>query len=61
MRAAMDAVYLDELTEPQLRELAQRLLTEVRHRQATIDKLTHERAVLKRLRFAAKAEAFTAE
>ncbi len=28
---------------------------------ATIDKLTHEMAVLKRLKFAAKSEAFTAE
>lgn len=30
-------------------------------KQATIDKLTHEMAVLKRLKFAAKSEAFTAE
>jgi len=31
------------------------------HKQATIDKLTHEMAVLKRLKFAAKSEAFNAE
>ena len=61
MRVAMDAACLDELTEPQLRELAQRLITEVRHQQATIDKLTHEMAVLKRLKFAARSEAFSAE
>ena len=34
---------------------------EVAFKQATIDKLTHEMAVLKRLKFAAKSEAFTAE
>jgi transposase len=61
MRAAMDAACIDELTEPQLRELAARLITEVRHQQATIDKLTHEMAVLKRLKFAARSEAFSAE
>lgn len=31
------------------------------HKQATIDKLTHEMAVLKRLKFAARSEAFNAE
>jgi len=44
---------LDDLTPAQLRELTARLLTEVRHKQATIDKLTHENAVLKRMKFAA--------
>jgi transposase len=34
---------------------------EVAFKQATIDKLTHEMAVLKRLKFAAKSEAYTAE
>ena len=34
---------------------------EVAFKQATIDKLTHEMAVLKRLKFAAKSEAFNAE
>lgn len=37
---------LDNLTTEQLRELTERLLNEVRHKQATIDKLTHENAVL---------------
>jgi transposase len=34
---------------------------EIAFKQATIDKLTHEMAVLKRLKFAAKSEAFNAE
>ena len=43
----------DELIERQERESA--------FKQAIIDKLTHEMAVLKRLKFAAKSEAFNAE
>jgi len=34
---------------------------EIAFKQATIDKITHEMAVLKRLKFAAKSEAFSAE
>jgi transposase len=34
---------------------------EVAFKQTVIDKLTHENAVLKRLKFAAKSEAYTAE
>ena len=34
---------------------------ELAHKQALIDKLTHENAVLKRLKFAAKSEAYSAE
>lgn len=49
---------LDDLTPAQLRELTARLLGEVRHKQATIDKLTHENAVLKRMKFAASSEVF---
>jgi transposase len=41
-------------------ELARRKY-EIAFKQATIDKLTHEMAVLKRLKFAAKSEAFNAE
>lgn len=37
------------------------MLTEVRHKQAAIDKLTREMAVLKRLRFAARSEHFSIE
>lgn len=49
---------LDALTPTQLRDLTTRLLTEVRHKQATIDKLTRENAVLKRMKFAASSEVF---
>ncbi len=52
---------LDDLSPAQLRELSTRLLTEVRHKQATIDKLTHENAVLKRMKFAASSEVFQAD
>lgn len=49
---------LDELDAPQLRQLAARLMAEMRLKQAMIDKLTHEMATLRRLKFAAKSEAF---
>ncbi|KAA0219186.1 MAG: IS66 family transposase [Lautropia sp.] len=52
---------LKGLTEDEVRALAARLIVEVRHKQATIDKLTHEMAVLKRLRFAARSERLGAE
>lgn len=45
----------------QLRELVARLQGELQHKQAVIDKLTHENAVLKRLKFAAQSERFNAE
>ena len=59
--AVIDAAALKGLDEAQIRALAERLLIEVRHKQATIDKLTHEMAVLKRLKFAASSERFSAE
>ena len=52
---------LDQLSAEQLRQLAARLLTEVRTKQTLIDKLTHENATLKRLKFAATSEAYTGE
>ena len=52
---------VEDLSAQQLRELATRLLTDVRHKQAVIDKLTHENAVLKRLKFAAQSERYSAE
>src|SRR5882672_1377091 len=63
MRAVMDATNLnpDQLPEAQVRELTAQLIIELRHKQAVIEKLTHEMAVLKRLRFAARAESFNAE
>ena len=52
---------MESLSAEQLRELASRLLTDVRHKQAVIDKLTHENALLKRLKFAAQSERYSAE
>ena len=58
MTAAPD---LDHLDAQQLRELATRLMAEMRGKQALIDKLTHEMAILKRLKFAASSEAYSGE
>jgi transposase len=59
---------LDTLSPDQLRDAVRTLMadvasksTEIAFKQATIDKLAHEMAVLKRLKFAAKSEAFNAE
>ena len=59
---------IDTLAPQQLRQAlraAQQMVEsqrrEVAFKQTTIDKLTHEMAVLKRLKFAAKSEAYTAE
>jgi transposase len=64
----IDEAHLQALDEPKLRVLARSLIGEVQRRdreiafkQAAIDKLTHEMAVLKRLKFAAKSEAFNGE
>ncbi len=71
----MIAQNLNSLDLDELRQVAQSLMTaaaerdaiieckerELAFKQATIDKLTHEMAVLKRLKFAAKSEAFNAE
>ena len=50
---------LKQLNEEQLRELAQKLIDQLRHKEALNEKLTFEVAYLKRLKFAAKSEAFT--
>jgi transposase len=66
---------LSKLSADQLREMVDALLkaaaasneqvarqsTEIRHKQALIDKLTHENALLKRLKFAAQSERYSAE
>jgi transposase len=52
---------LDTLEPEQLREQLRASRAEVAFKQAVIDKLTHENAVLKRLKFAAKSEAYSAE
>jgi len=52
---------IDALAPAQLREALRSMLVAVRHKDALIDKLTHENAVLKRLKFAAQSERFDAE
>jgi transposase len=52
---------LDALDEAQLRQTVQRLRIELHHKSALVDKLTHENATLKRLKFAAKSEGYSAE
>jgi transposase len=61
IRAVIDSTVIDHLDAEPLRALAKRLVGEVRYKQATIDKLTHEMAVLKRLKFAARSESFAGE
>jgi transposase len=57
----IDTTQLNQLDAPQLREMVRSLMGELAFKQATIDKITHEMAVLKRLKFAAKSEALNAE
>ena len=45
----------------QLREVVRSMLAEVKHKDAVIEKLTHENAVLKQLKFAAQSERFNAD
>jgi transposase len=45
----------------QLREVVRSMLAQAKHKDAVIEKLTHENAVLKRLKFAAQSERFNAE
>ena len=52
---------LPHMSADELREVVQSLLQTVTFKQATIDKLTHENAYLKRLKFAAQSERFSAE
>ena len=58
MTSAADLAHLDA---EQLRALAARLMAEMHAKQTLIDKLTHEMAVLKRIKFAATSEAYTGE
>jgi transposase len=60
-RSVISADNLDTLDQTQLRQTVQRLRVELHHKSALVDKLTHEMAVLKRLKFAAKSEAYGAE
>lgn len=57
----IDEALIQDLDAQQLRDVVRTLIVDVKFKQTTIDKLTHEMAVLKRLKFAAKSEAFNAE
>ena len=64
----MNTTPLNHLDAEQLREMVHALMAnvasqsaEIVFKQATIDKLTHEMAVLKRLKFAARSESFNTE
>jgi transposase len=71
----INATHLDQLSAQQLRETVLSLMEtmvsqsatierkdrEIAFKQAVIDKITHEMAVLKRLKFAAKSESFSVE
>jgi len=52
---------LDALDAQQLRNALRTARAQVTFKQAIIDKLTHENAILKRLKFAAQSEKFSAE
>jgi len=57
----IDEQALSELDAEQLREVTQRLLTELRHQRALNEKLAYECALLKRLKFAAQSERHSAD
>ncbi len=57
----MIAEDLDTLDPQQLRQALRASRAEVAFKQAVINKLTHENAILKRLKFAARSEAYTSE
>jgi transposase len=52
---------LPDMSADELRDVVQSLFKTLTFKQATIDKLTHENATLKRLKFAAQSERFSAE
>ena len=52
---------LPHMSADELRDVVQSLFNTLTFKQATIDKLTHENAILKRLKFAAQSERFSAE
>ena len=57
----MIAEDLETLDPEQLRQALRASRAELAFKQTVIDKLTHENAILKRLKFAAKSEAYSAE
>ena len=61
MPMVVESQSLESLSAEQLRELTARLMVQVRHQSALLDKLTHENALLKRMKFAAQSERFNPE
>src|SRR5574343_1000152 len=61
MQAMTETVDLHNMDEAQMRQLVQRLMGELKHKQALLDKLAYEMALLKRLKFAAKPEALNTD
>ena len=55
----IDLPDLETLDAEQLRQAVRQLAQQVQFKQALIDKLTHENALLKRLKFAAQSERYT--
>lgn len=54
-------VDLQSMDEAQMRQMLQHLMSELKHKQTLLDKLSYEMAILKRLKFAAKTEALNAD
>ena len=52
---------IDFMEAAHLREVVRSMLAQAKHKDAAIEKLTHENAVLKRFKFAARSERFNAE
>ncbi len=61
MPAVTELPDLETLNAEQLRQAVRQLAQQVKFNQALIDKLTHENALLKRLKFAAHSERYTPE
>lgn len=61
MAMVLEQPSLESLNAEQLREMAARLFTELRHSKALNEKLTYENALLKRMKFAAQSERFSPE
>ena len=59
MLMVLEQQSLESLSADQLREMAARLFTELRHSKALNEKLTYENALLKRMKFAAQSERFS--
>lgn len=61
MAMVVEPQSLEGVSADQLREMAARLMAQLRHQGALLEKLTHENALLKRMKFAAQSERFSPE